>query len=408
MPPRLRSLYVCYLSLDDPLVETQVVAYLEGLAGRGHEVHLLTFEPRRVGRRERRRVRQRLHRRGLHWHRLRYHARPSLPATVYDVACAVALGAALIRRHRLDAVHARSHVPAAAALLLRRLTGCRVIFDMRGLLAEEYVDAGRWSPGSLPFRITKWVERRAIDRAEAVIVLTERVRRHLFTDRPREGVWVIPCCTDVARLEAQSRSRATMREQLGLRDATVMAYVGKLTGLYMQREMADLFASAREVIPDLHFLVLTQSDPAPIVAELERVGAGSGDCTITTCAPDAVGEHLAAADLAISLIAPSFSKIAASPTKIGEYLAAGLPTVCSAGVGDVDDLLEAERVGVLVRRFAPDAYRRAAQDVQRLRSDPLLGQRCRAVAGERLSLETVGMPRYAAVYDSVAGPGRAR
>ena len=47
MAGSLRSLYVCYLSLDDPLVDTQVVAYLEGLARRGHTIHLLTFEPRR-------------------------------------------------------------------------------------------------------------------------------------------------------------------------------------------------------------------------------------------------------------------------------------------------------------------------------------------------------------------------
>jgi len=38
-------LYVCYLSLEDPLVHSQVVAYLAGLAERGHTVHLLTFEP---------------------------------------------------------------------------------------------------------------------------------------------------------------------------------------------------------------------------------------------------------------------------------------------------------------------------------------------------------------------------
>ena len=44
MPDSLRCLYVCYLSLDDPLVHSQVVAYLEGLARRGHTVHLLTFD----------------------------------------------------------------------------------------------------------------------------------------------------------------------------------------------------------------------------------------------------------------------------------------------------------------------------------------------------------------------------
>jgi hypothetical protein len=42
----LRALYICYLSLEDPLVHTQVVAYLEGLAQNGHSIHLLTFDPK--------------------------------------------------------------------------------------------------------------------------------------------------------------------------------------------------------------------------------------------------------------------------------------------------------------------------------------------------------------------------
>jgi glycosyltransferase involved in cell wall biosynthesis len=402
MAAHLRSLYICYLSLDDPLVETQVVAYLEGLAGRGHHVHLLTFEPRRLRRDERADLRRRLDSRGIRWHALRYHKRPSLPATTYDVACATAAGLVLMRRHRLQAVHARSHVPVAAALLLRGLTGCRLIFDIRGLMAEEYVDSGRWRTRSLPFRITKWVEQRAIDRADAIVVLTERVRRYLFGPGPQRAIWVIPCCVDVARLTAQHADREAMREQLGATDATVLVYVGKFTGWYMEGEMVDFFACARGVIPRLHFLVLTQSDAGPIYRQFERVGASAGDYTVMRVDPHVVGRYLAAADVAISFIRPAFSKISSSPTKVGEYLAAGLPSVCSSGVGDVDDLLERESLGVLVDRFAPDAYRFAAEAVEQLRRDPDLANRCLAAAREHLSLEAIGVRRYDAVYRAVA------
>jgi hypothetical protein len=40
----------------------------------------------------------------------RYHKRPSLPATVYDVLAASIVAVPLIRRHGLKAVHARNHV----------------------------------------------------------------------------------------------------------------------------------------------------------------------------------------------------------------------------------------------------------------------------------------------------------
>src|SRR3954452_7192730 len=143
MDAPLRALYICYLSLEDPLVHTQVVAYLAGLAEVGHTVHLLTFDPRLDASR-RRELEATLGQLGVTWHSLRYHKRPSLPATGFDALAGAVAAARIVRRHRLDAVHARNHVPLASALVVRRLTGCRLIFDVRGLMAEEYVDAGRW------------------------------------------------------------------------------------------------------------------------------------------------------------------------------------------------------------------------------------------------------------------------
>src|SRR3954467_13503490 len=108
MGKSLRVLYVCYLSLDDPLVRTQVVAYLEGLARRGHGIHLLAFDtPITPARRES--VAAALADSGIVWHSVRDHKRPSLPATMYDVVVGAVVSIWFVRRHRLDAIHARNH-----------------------------------------------------------------------------------------------------------------------------------------------------------------------------------------------------------------------------------------------------------------------------------------------------------
>src|SRR5690349_9260699 len=152
--PRLRVLYVCYLSLDDPLVHTQVVAYLAGLAAQGHVVHLLTFETSRLTHARRRELRDQMREERIHWHGLRYHKRPSLPATVFDTMLGATVVVALVRRFRLQAVHAHSHIPVMMALLARRAARFALLFDIRGILAEEYVDMGNWRRGSIPFRLT--------------------------------------------------------------------------------------------------------------------------------------------------------------------------------------------------------------------------------------------------------------
>lgn len=140
-------LYVCYLGVDEPLVATQVRPYLRELAARGHEVHLLTFEPARREDAAACAVTRTLAAEGITWHALRYHRRPSLPATLYDIGRGVGRGWRLARRHRIRLVHARSHVGAAVALGLRALQRVPFVFDVRGLLPDEYADAGHWRRG---------------------------------------------------------------------------------------------------------------------------------------------------------------------------------------------------------------------------------------------------------------------
>ncbi len=401
MPP-LRSLYLCYLSLDDPLVESQVVAYLEGLARRGHAIHLLTFETGPLTRSRRAELRERLRARGVRWHGLRYHKRPSLPATTFDTMCGALACAWLVRRHKLGAVHARNHVPAAMAMLAAPFAPHRLIFDIRGLMAEEYVDLGRWRSGGLAFRITKRTERAAIRRATGVVVLTHRVRRLLFGAGNRDDVVVIPCCADVERLSTQRASRTEVRRTLGIGARPVLAYVGKLGGWYMDAEMVDFFLVARDAIPGLHFLVVTQADRGAIERQLAGRGIYPADYTLTAVEHPRLGELLGVADAAIALIRPVPSKVATSPTKIGECLAAGLPIVAT-DVGDVRPLLEDSRTGIVLDDFSRRAYRAGADRLASMLADPTTASRCVAAAREHLSLREIGIPRYDALYRVVAG-----
>jgi glycosyltransferase involved in cell wall biosynthesis len=401
---RLRSLYVCYLSLDDPLVRTQVVAYLAGLVERGHVVHLLTFETRRLTRARRRSSRTAMRELGIEWHGLRYHKRPSLPATVFDTLVGAVVSAWLVKRFRLQAVHARSHIPLTMALFARWVVRFELLFDIRGLLADEYVDAGNWQRGSLPYRLTRWMQRVGIRRAVGLVVLTHRVRRLLFDDADQR-VEVIPCCADIEAVERAKSGREELRASLGLQDRTVLLYVGKLGGWYLQREMVEFFTRAKAHVPTLHFLVLTQSDPELIRDELRRFDLKSADYTIMSAAASEVPASLAAADAALAFIRPTFSKISSSPTKIGEYLAAGLPVVTGRGVGDVDDLLESYGAGIVLDDFEPRSLEIGARALAEAIGDDVLASRARRCAAENLSLRGVGIPAYDRLYERL-GDGR--
>lgn len=395
MPARIGSLYVCYLTITDPLVETQVIAYLEGLARAGHRIHLLTFEPKGApSDGEWRGYRDRLAERGITLHRARYRKRPSLPATIADVFIGAFHLRRITRRHRLSLVHARSHVPAAMALIARRIGAPPFAFDIRGMMAEEYVDAGRWTPGGVPFRITKRVERRAIDRCDGAVVLTEDARDLLLSNAGSLPVEVIPCCVDLTNFPD--------RQGLGDRTAPIFAYVGKFGGWYMEAEMARLFSRALARWPNAQLRIFTQSDPRDVQDELAKAQIDPAHVAIGRVPADHIGEELVQADVGLSLVRPVPSKIASSPTKNAEYLAAGLPLLATSGVAGTDDLAASfPGIVIAMQSFDDRALDAALEGLRALLADPATLSRCREAA-RSMSLDGRGVPGYERLYGAIA------
>jgi glycosyltransferase involved in cell wall biosynthesis len=406
----VRALYLCYFGLREPLVQTQVLPYLRQLIQGGVEVTLLTFEPDKRARwtqEESEGWRNRLLTEGINWFALPYHKRPSLPATLYDIVAGAWLARSLVRRYDIDLLHARSHVAAAMGALVKAATGRRLIFDIRGLLAEEYVDSGRWRAGGFLYRATKAAESLLLEQADGFVVLTNRVRDILFPpsmdsfDRGRP-IEVIPCCVDTERFRAgDTYVKEDVKDRLGLTDRRVVVYVGSLGSWYLADEMAEFMVQAHRQDPATFLLVLTQSPSEIITDRLKELGVGDGDYFIRHVNPCEVPFYLRAADIAISFIKPCYSKLSSSPTKVAEYLASGLPVVINAGIGDLDDNIQSAGVGVLLRALNGEAYREALREVERLQQDQDLVRRCHAYAREYFDLDEVGGVRYRRLYSRV-------
>lgn len=396
----MRSLYVCYFNTEEPLVHTQVLPYLRALARAGVRMHLLTYEKRgawRASERARRReLRRRLAADGIHWHALKYHKRPSLLATGADVLFGILYSTWLIARHRIHIVHARAHVPGVIALPSKLFLRRKLIFDLRGLMAEEYVDNGAWAAGSLPVHLVKAAERALLIHADRIIVLTEKLSAEL-SDGPDAVVEagkisVIPCCADLARYEAGEQR---WKDQAG--HLMTLVYVGSLTGRYLLDEMIEFFKVLRARRSGLRFLVLTRTNKPDVERAFDFQGIDRDSYSIVSSEPERVPSLIQAGDFAISFVKRSVAVLGMSPTKIGEYLAAGLPVVSTRG-GDTDTILEAENVGVIVEGFSAADYERAADQIFALLREGQVRERCRKVARTRYSLADVGGPRYIEVY----------
>jgi glycosyltransferase involved in cell wall biosynthesis len=399
------SIYICYFNTEEPLVHTQVLPYLRALAQDGIDMHLLTFEKRgawRAGERARRRdLKRRLAEDGIQWHALKYHRRPSLLATGADALLGTLFSIWLILRHQLHIVHARAHVPGAMGLLLKMLLRRKLIFDLRGLMAEEYVDNGIWEEGSLPFRLVKAVERALLNRADHIIVLTEELRSILLggAHLPAtavEKISVIPCCSDLSLYELQNGRRKPSG-----RDEITLVYLGSVGGRYMLGEMVEFFKVLQSKRSGARFLIITRGARADVERAFASRGVDANRYEVVAAEPAEVPKLLGRGDLALSFFKPTFAVKGTSPTKIGEYLAAGLPVV-STSTGDTAAMFAAEPIGAIVNEFDATAYDKAAEQVIHLIDNVDTRAHCRDAASRYFSLTGVGEPRYKAVYQSLS------
>lgn len=408
-----KTLYLCYFGLRQPLVQTQVIPYLQEIAKDGVETHLLTFDAPSKGWTpdQIESERQALAEKGIEWHSLTYHKRLSIIATAYDVLAGSWLVWKLLRRHKIDILHARVHVPMLMAVLGRKLSGRKpkILFDIRGFFPEEYVDGGNWKKDGLLFKTAKRIEKRLLREADAFVVLTEKARDILFpeslltgADRSGRPVEVIPCCVDIGRFSCDG-AREKIRSEYALKDRLVVVYVGSLGTWYMADEMADLFEAAREKDPSAYALVLTQSEYGIMSERLRERGFTDRDFVVKTVSHSEIPKYINAADIAVSFIKPCFSKLSSSPTKIAEYLAGGVPIVTNRGVGDVAELVEAEKVGAVVEGFDSESYCRALDEIAVLRGSGRLSETCRAAAKEKFDLEQVGGRKYRSLYRKLLG-----
>ena len=405
-----RVLYISYNGMLEPLGQSQVIPYVKELSKLGVKFWLLSFERASAftpaGVEASRRLRDELAKYDVEWHVLRYHQRPSLPATAYDVAAGIRYASRLVRKNKIEMVHARAHVPAVIALALKRRFGVRIIFDVRGLMAEEYVDANHWKTNGVPARLTKSMEARVLRATDGVVTLTDALWAEMQTwpsvsARPFIQE-TIPCCVDLDRFRFDASSRATRRAELEIHDRFVLVYSGSIGGWYLTDEMGGFFSVLRQKIPAAFFLWLTQGKSEIVNEAMARHSIAADHYAVKKASSVDVPSFLSAADAGIAFYRPGISRLGTSPVKVSEYLATGLPVVMNAGIGDSDRLIREYNVGTLVQDFNEAEYAKAALLLLQLVADSdRIRQSARQVAETLFDLRRVGIEGYARLYEAV-------
>jgi glycosyltransferase involved in cell wall biosynthesis len=180
----------------------------------------------------------------------------------------------------------------------------------------------------------------------------------------------------------------------------VLGYVGSVGTWYLFDEVVTAFRQLRELRPDARLLVINRNDHAYVRDRLQAGGVPLEAVEIRGATHAEVPAQMARMHAGIFFIKPVFSKQASAPTKLGEFLGCGIPCLANAGVGDMAEILETDRVGVAIADFEPATIRAGMARLLALVADPDASSRCVSSAQAHFSLDE-GVRRYQAVYRSL-------
>lgn len=400
-------LYLTYDGLSDPLGQSQIIPYLEGLSSAEQKIHIVSFEKAKLFKVAKNGITDKLNKAKIEWHPLIYHKSPPVLSTLWDLFQLWRNTRKLHNRFNFKVIHCRSYITSMVGLAMKRKYKTKFLFDMRGFWADERVDGGLWNIKNPMYKLIydyfKRQERYFLQNADAIISLTNNAKNEIKSWKNiniKAPVYVIPCCVDLTLFnEDPVENTEQIRKKIGLTSTDfVLTYLGAIGTWYMLDEMLDFFKILLKEKTNAKFLFITTEKPSIIqhIAQLKQIPDFS--YIIHKAERKEVPNLLKITNVAIFFIKPAYSKKASSPTKQGELMAMGIPIICNAGIGDTDEIIRKFNSGKIVEKFSQSGYLSIVDDIEKvvkLNKNSIVDG-----AHQIYSLEQ-GINKYAYIYDQL-------
>jgi glycosyltransferase involved in cell wall biosynthesis len=312
---------------------------------------------------------------------------------------------------KIDVVHARGHVAAQVASFLKSLFKVKFIFDFRGLWADERIDKEGWNLDNIldaaQYRYFKNKEKKLLKHSDHTIVLTKKVVNEIvkIANIKTTNITVIPCCADFNHFSLQTeKKRLQIRTLLKIpENSLVFGYLGSIGPMYLLKDYLQFLELMHQenmgLEENIFGLIITNDLVMAEEVINENVSQELKENIMTLSATrDEVPKILHSLDILVSFISVTYARQAASPTKIAESFATGIPVISNKGVGDVEEQVFTVEGGIVIDDTSTKNLKQLILQIKGVLN--LDRANIRFKAGEFLSLD-IAIERYKHVYSKI-------
>ncbi|RYD79968.1 MAG: glycosyltransferase [Sphingobacteriales bacterium] len=404
-------LFISYDGMTDPLGQSQVIPYLQGLTANGYAITLLSCEKPEVYETGKQHIQTLLTESNIEWHPIMYTKRPPVLSTLYDIYNLKRTAKKIYRAHKFVMVHTRPGIPALVGLWLKKKFGVAFLNDIREFYADSRVDGGMWNPSSFLYRTIynyfKTQEFTQVKESDGIVCLThaaEKVINEWPVYNKQTPLEVIPCSVDLAlfdpaRIDQELKNKYAQQLNIHENDF-VISYLGSIGGWYLTEEMLRFCKLLSDQISEARFLFISPHRHEQILAAASRYNIPAEKIITVKASRKEVPVLASFSNYSLFFIKPCFSKLSSSPTKHGELMALGIPVITNGGVGDMYEIVTSNKAGFITDDFTDASFNNI---IATLKNKPSFSKNDIRHAAHKIYALDNAVRAYTRLYNKILG-----
>jgi glycosyltransferase involved in cell wall biosynthesis len=404
-----KILFISYDGMTDPLGQSQVIPYLQGLSKAGYSIFLLSCEKEQVYKQNKNNIQQLLDKSDIKWIPLNYTKNPPVLSTLIDIIKLRMAAKKIHRDNKLDMVHTRPGVPALVGLWMKKTMGIKFLNDIREFYADSRVEGGMWNKKIFIYKTIynffKKKEAEAVAKSDGIVCLTyaaEKIIKEWKEYKPTIPLAVIPCSADMELFNPvgiDEQQKLDLKKRLGIQQEDfIISYLGSIGGWYLTDEMMQFCKILSDKIPATKLLFISPHRHDEIKQAAQQHGIAADKIIIEKAGRQQVPLLLSLSNYSIFFIKPCYSKQSSSPTKHGEIMAMGIPLITNSGVGDVETIVNRYHSGIVINEFNKEEFTNVVLKLATAKN--YNADEIRHGAAAFYSLDNA-IEKYTAIYNSI-------
>lgn len=240
---------------------------------------------------------------------------------------------------QLIIIHAHNLYSAFLGLWLKKLfNNNKLIFDMHGLVPLEFIWLKKGRKYGLKHIFLRFIEKLCIRKSDYIICASNSLKQYIINKyKTSQKIEVIRNISFFPKrnLDELDQIKGVQKIRFGLKNKFIIAHLGSFLKWTYSEKLIEIFRQLKSALPCSFLVLITNEEKQSTSCYLSKYGLNLDDFFIINSSHKEVCDILPLADIGLIVRDNSIINRIAFPTKFSEYVACGVPVICSDSIEDV-------------------------------------------------------------------------